>query len=190
MVVNASFGDVSIGLGGPFWDEPYEMHDALAATLPLPLEILVASGRERRGRAVSAAGPVQSQRRADRLSPIHGCRGALPARFRGPSDRLRKHASRSGSGDQGRRRTDRGPWMAANLEAARHHRSIKVGISIDASAGTELAIPRRPGFDPRLVEPGAVARARRRTSLWTDWPAGRTPLLFPRGSIARSTGRA
>lgn len=42
-------GEVAIGLGGPFWDEGYEMHDALAPTLPLPLEAWLRPGENDEG---------------------------------------------------------------------------------------------------------------------------------------------
>jgi hypothetical protein len=38
VVQTPSVGDVGISLGGPLWDEAYEMHCALATTLQLPLE--------------------------------------------------------------------------------------------------------------------------------------------------------
>jgi len=44
VVQTPTVGEVGIGLGGPFWDEPYEMHDALSPSLLLPLEAWLRPG--------------------------------------------------------------------------------------------------------------------------------------------------
>ncbi|KQZ06150.1 hypothetical protein ASD21_00460 [Caulobacter sp. Root1455] len=49
VVQTLTVGAVGISLGGPFWDEVYEMHDALAATLPLPLEAWLRPGEDDEG---------------------------------------------------------------------------------------------------------------------------------------------
>jgi hypothetical protein len=45
-VQSQAVGEVGIGLGGPLWAEPYEMHDALAETIHLPLEAWLRHGED------------------------------------------------------------------------------------------------------------------------------------------------
>jgi hypothetical protein len=45
-VQSQAVGEVGIGLGGPLWAEPYEMHDALAGIIHLPLEAWLRHGED------------------------------------------------------------------------------------------------------------------------------------------------